>query len=113
MTFFFLSFMVPTKGKERSRHSEFRSMSDRMKESASVRGGENKINPPTVLILKKGSHSVAWKCFNFREGDKNQKNVMVQRAATNTRNHLKRHHGGHFDEAVKTKGGKYFVLEKK
>lgn len=46
--------------------------------SASVRG-ENKTTPPPPsrrpCAEEKGSHSVAWKCFSFREDGGNQKNV--------------------------------------
>ena len=71
------------------------------------------MNAGTELVPKKGSHSVVWKYFGFKQDDEGQANVnckacsaIVAAPQSNTTNlyqHLKRHHKVQSDEAVQGK----------
>ena len=59
-------------------------------------------NPTVTLLPKKGSHSVVWKFFGFKEDDEDQKHVTCKQCfaivaapqgnTTNLYSHRKRHH---------------------
>ena len=77
--------------------------------------GENQPTPQTQteLVPKKGSHSVVWKYFGFKQNNEGQSKgickacfAIVAAPQSNTTNlyqHLNRHHKVQYDEAVQGK----------
>ncbi|KAL2085940.1 hypothetical protein ACEWY4_019260 [Coilia grayii] len=73
-------------------------------------GGSGEPTEHTELVPKKGSHSVVWKYFGFKQDDDKQSEVHCKVCSalvgtkhgntTNLYNHLKRHHKVQYDEAV-------------
>lgn len=71
---------------------------------------ENQPTTQSQLVPKKGSHSVVWKYFGFKQEDEGQSGVICkvcfapvaapQGNTTNLYQHLKRHHKVQYDEAA-------------
>ena len=74
----------------------------------------------TELVPKKGSHSLVWKYFGFKQDDEGQSDVICEACfalvaapqgnTTNLYQHFKRHHKVQYDEAVQGKRSKRHSL---